>query len=269
MSAWRLHPLAGATLWRREVVRFLRQPSRIGGALGSPLIFWLLLGFGFSGSFQLPGSAPEAAPSVARETSFLTYFYPGTLVLVVLFAAIFSSISVIEDRREGFLQGVLAAPVSALDVAAGKVAGSATLAWLQGVLLLVLAPWAGVTAEPVRLLAAAGVLALLAVALTSLGFVFAWRVESVQGFHAVMNLLLIPLWLLSGAFFPIAGAPPWLAAVMRVNPLTWAVELLRQALSPSAASGSVSGSLALAGTCALTLLAFAAAVGTAQRGRNP
>ena len=262
MSAWTLHPLPAITLWRRELVRFLRQPGRIGGALGSPLIFWLLLGFGFSGSFRLPGGGSE-------DTSFLAYFYPGILVLVVLFAAIFSSISVIEDRREGFLQGVLAAPVSALDVAAGKVAGSATLAWLQGLLLLALAPLADVPARPTRLLAAAGVLAVLAVALTSLGFVFAWRVESVQGFHAVMNLLLIPLWLLSGAFFPLSGAPFWLAAVMRVNPLTWAVDLLRQALDPAATTTALSAAPALGGTCALTLLAFAAAVATARRGRNP
>lgn len=265
---WAPHPLAVATLWRRELVRFLRQPSRIGGALGSPLIFWLLLGFGFSGSFRLP-AGPGMDPGEVGNTSFLVYFYPGILVLVVLFAAIFSSISVIEDRREGFLQGVLAAPVSALDMAAGKVAGSATLAWLQGLLLLALAPLAGVAGHPVRLLAAAGVLALLAVALTSLGFVFAWRVESVQGFHAVMNLLLIPLWLLSGAFFPLAGAPPWLAAAMRINPLTWAVDLLRQTLDPTPTTAATPAAPALWGTCALTLLALAAAVATARRGRNP
>lgn len=269
MTRWAPHPLAVFTLWRRELVRFLRQPSRIGGALGSPLIFWLLLGFGFSGSFRLPGGGPGMDAGTAGDTTFLAYFYPGILVLVVLFAAIFSSISVIEDRREGFLQGVLAAPVSALDMAAGKVAGSATLAWVQGLLLLALAPLAGVSAHPGRLLAAAGVLALLAVTLTSLGFIFAWRVESVQGFHAVMNLLLIPLWLLSGAFFPLAGAPPWLAAVMRVNPLTWAVDLLRRALDPVATTAALSTAPALAGTCALTLLAFAAAVATARRGRNP
>jgi ABC-2 type transport system permease protein len=263
------HPLAAVTLWRREVVRFVRQPSRVGAALGSPLIFWLLLGFGFSGSFHLPGAGTEVARKIPRDTSFLAYFYPGTLVLVVLFAAIFTSISVIEDRREGFLQGVLAAPVSALDMAAGKVAGSATLAWIQGLALLVLAPLAGIPADPLRLAAAAGVLALLAITLTSLGFVFAWRVESVQGFHAVMNLLLIPLWLLSGAFFPVSGAPPWLAAAMRINPLTWSVDVLRQALDPAGAGGSISGPLALGGTCALTLVAFLAAVTTARRGRNP
>jgi len=252
------HPLAAVTLWRREVVRFLRQPSRIGGALGSPLVFWLLLGFGFSGSFRLPGSPSANASTGADGPSFLTYFYPGTLVLVVLFAAIFSSISVIEDRREGFLQGVLAAPVSALDVAAGKVAGSATLAWFQGLLLLALAPLAGVSVHAPALLAAAGVLALLAVALTSLGFVFAWRVDSVQGFHAVMNLLLIPLWLLSGAF-----------AVMRLNPLTWAVTTLRQALDPASAVDALAWPVALGGTAALTALAFAAAVATARLGRVP
>ena len=163
------------SLWRRELVRFFRQPSRVAGAAGSPLLFWLFIGSGLSGSFRLPGAA---------GIDYLEYFFPGTVALVVLFAAIFSTISIIEDRREGFLQGVLAAPVPRAAIVAGKVLGGATLAWLQGAAFLLLAPLAGLRLSAVSLLEAAGVLALLAVALTAIGFACAWSVDSVQGFHA-------------------------------------------------------------------------------------
>src|SRR3954467_15484566 len=128
--------LAAATLWRRELTRFFRQPSRIAGAVGTPLIFWLLLGSGLSGSFRPPGGP--------AGLSYFQYFFPGTIVLVLLFAAIFSNISVIEDRHQGFLQGVLVAPVSRSTIVAGKVLGGATLAWIQGLVFLALAPLSGV-----------------------------------------------------------------------------------------------------------------------------
>lgn len=254
MSSTPLLPLlATGTLWRRELVRFFRQPSRIAGAAGSPLLFWILIGSGLSSSFRLPGGS--------ADVDFLEYFFPGTVVLVLLFAAIFSTISVIEDRQQGFLQGVLVAPVPRAAVVAGKVLGGGTLAWLQALVFLALAPLSGIRLTLGSALAAAGVMALLAVGLTAIGFVFAWRVDSVQGFHAVMNLLLVPMWLLSGAFFPLTGAPGWLAALMRANPLTYGVTALRGALYGAAPAPAV------AVTAALALVAFAAGVLAARGGR--
>src|SRR5437764_6142133 len=213
------------TLWRRELTRFFRQPSRIAGAVATPLLFWLLMGSGLSGSFRLPGGP--------AGLNYLQFFFPGTIALVLLFAAIFSTISVIEDRHEGFLQGVLVAPVSRGAIVAGKVLGGATLVWLQGVVFLFLAPLAGIPLSLPALFQAAGVLALLAISLTAIGFGFAWKVDSVQGFHAVMNVVLLPMWLLSGSFFPLAGAPLWLGLLMRINPLTYGIAALRG--TPSAA----------------------------------
>jgi ABC-2 type transport system permease protein len=249
------------SLWRRELVRFFRQPSRVAGAIGSPLLFWLFIGSGLSGSFRLPG---------AEGVDYLEYFFPGTVTLVVLFAAIFSTISIIEDRREGFLQGVLAAPVPRAAIAAGKVLGGATLAWLQGAAFLLLAPLAGLRLSASSLLAAAGVLALLALALTAIGFACAWSVDSVQGFHAIMNLLLIPLWLLSGAVFPLTGAPAWLSALMRIDPLTYGVAALRWTFYGPAASlgeGIPGPAGALAILALLGALAFAADLWVMRRGR--
>jgi len=243
--------LAVFTLWRRELVRFFRQPSRIAGAAGSPLLFWVLIGSGLSGSFKLPGG-----PS---DLSYLEYFFPGTMVLTLLFAAIFSTISVIEDRSQGFLQGVLVAPVPRAAIAAGKVLGGATIAWLQSVIFLALAPLSGIRLTLASALAAAGVLAVLGIALTAVGFAFAWRVDSVQGFHAVMNLLLVPMWLLSGAFFPPSGAPGWLAAVMMANPLTYGVSALRWALygsAPEVGTGLPGPGLAIGVTILAAVLAF-------------
>lgn len=223
--------LPAYTLWKREIVRFFRQPSRVAGAAGSPLVFWLLIGSGLSGSFRLPGGP--------ADLDYLEYFFPGTVVLVLLFAAIFSTISIIEDRHEGFLQGVLVAPVSRAAIVAGKVFGGATLAWLQGMAFLALAPLSGISLTAGSALAAAGVLAMLAVSMTAIGFAFAWVLDSVQGFHAIMNLVLVPMWLLSGAFFPLSGAPGWLSALMRLDPLTYGVAALRWVLyGPQAELGS-------------------------------
>lgn len=243
--------LAVFTLWKRELVRFFRQPSRIAGAAGSPLIFWVLIGSGLSGSFRLPGGP--------ADLDYLEYFFPGTMVLTLLFAAIFSTISVIEDRNQGFLQGVLVAPVPRASIAAGKVLGGATLAWLQSVIFLALAPLSGIRLTLSSILAAAGVLAVLGIALTAVGFAFAWKVDSVQGFHAVMNLLLVPMWLLSGAFFPPSGAPGWLAAVMKANPLTYGVAALRWALygsGPEVGTGLPGPGAAIAVTVLAAVLAF-------------
>ena len=212
--------LATYTLWLREVVRFGRQRSRIIGALGSPIVFWFLIGSGLGRSFQ-------AAPGVALRGGYLEYFYPGTLALIVLFTAIFSTISIIEDRQEGFLQGVLAAPAPRLAIVFGKILGSTTLATAQAVIFLAMAPLAHVGVQLAMLPALTATLVLIAIGLSGLGFLIAWHLDSTQGFHAIMNLFLIPMWILSGALFPAYGAAGWVRWLMLINPLTYGVAALR------------------------------------------
>lgn len=248
------------TLWWREIVRFYRQRSRIVGALATPVLFWLLLGSGFADSFQPSGSA--------GGLGYAEYFYPGTMVLVVLFTAIFSTISVIEDRREGFLQAVLVAPVARSTIVLGKILGGTTLALGQALLLLAAAPFLGFHLGVGNLLLVVAILFVVAFALTTLGFLIAWRMESTQGFHAIMNLVLIPMWLLSGAFFPAAGAAPWLRGLMALNPLTYGVAALRRCLYAGSASvGSDVPTLALSilVTCAFAILVFVLARALASR----
>ncbi len=218
--------LASYTLWLRDVVRFFRQRSRVVGALASPVVFWLLLGSGLGRSFSGDSTRPPVE-------GYLQYFYPGTLALIVLFTAIFSTISVIEDRQEGFLQGVLVAPVPRSAIVMGKVLGGTTLALAQACAFLVLAPFAGVPVGLATLPALVGVLVILGVATTGLGLLIAWWLDSMQGFHAIMNLLLIPMWMLSGAVFPASGASGWIRAIMLVNPMTYGVSALRLVIFPS------------------------------------
>jgi ABC-2 type transport system permease protein len=213
--------LASYTLWRREVVRFLRQRSRIVGALGSPLVFWFLIGSGLNRSFQ-------GGTALPLRGGYLEYFYPGTLALVVLFTAIFSTISIVEDRQEGFLQGVLVAPVPRSAIVFGKILGSTTLAVGQGAVFLALAPLAHVGIRLAALPALLAILVVVAFGLSGMGFLVAWWLDSTQGFHAIMNIFLIPLWILSGALFPAGGAAGWVRALMAVNPMTYGVSALRR-----------------------------------------
>lgn len=243
--------LPAATLWQREVVRFLRQRNRVVGALGTPLLFWVLLGSGYGRSFRPPGWEGEGG--------YLAYFFPGSLVLILFFTAIYATISIIEDRREGFLQSVLASPAPRASVAAGKILGGTTVAMIHAVLFLLLAPAVGIRPGPGALAATLLMLVLIAFGLTGLGFLIAWRMESTQGFHAVMNLVLMPMWMLSGTLFPVSGAAGWLAWVMRLNPLTYGVAAVRACLEPPGPRWERALALPLAVTLAFGVATFAAA----------
>ncbi len=212
---------AALTLAQRELVRFFRQPNRIVGAIGQPVLFWFLFGAAFKDSLRPPGV----------EQDYAQFFAPGVAAMIVLFTAIFSTISIIEDRREGFLQAVLVAPVPRSAIVLGKLLGGTLLAMLQALLFLTLVfatgkvPFGWEVVGPSLL-----ILFLMGLALTGLGFCIAWRMDSTQGFHAIMSIFLLPMWLLSGSVFPVEGAATWLVWVMRLNPLTYGVEALRRAL---------------------------------------
>jgi ABC-2 type transport system permease protein len=217
--------LAAGTLAQRELVRFFRQRSRVVGALVPPIFFWFLIGSGLGSSFRI---STALMPTPEGQITYLQFFFPGTIALIVLFTAIFSTISIIEDRHEGFLQSVLVAPVSRGSIVMGKILGGTALAFSQGLIFLCFAPLVGISIHWGPLLFLLLMLMLISFGLTGLGFIIAWQLDSTQGFHSVMNLLLIPMWLLSGALFPISGATPWLRVIMRINPLTYGVAALSQ-----------------------------------------
>jgi len=217
--------LPAFTLWWREIVRFYRQKSRVVGVLASPLVFWIVIGSGFGTSFR-SGGGPG-------QQNYLDYFYPGALIMIVLFTSIFAMMSLIEDRKEGFLLSVMVAPVPRSAIVLGKVLGGTTLAAIQGMIFLLFAPFAGIHLKVPQVLLVAVVVFLVSFALTALGFAIAWPMDSTAAFHGIINLFLIPLWLLSGAMFPITRASGWIRVVMYMNPLTYGVEALRALLYPA------------------------------------
>src|SRR5271157_1962214 len=215
--------MPSVALWWREIVRFYRQRSRVVGVIASPLLFWLVIGSGFGTSFRSSGAGGQ---------NHLGYFFPGALIMIVLFTAIFTMMTVIEDRKEGFLLSVLVAPVSRSVIVLGKVLGGATLATLQGLIFLVFAPALGIRFTLMSFALTVLVIFLVSFSLTALGFIIAWPMDSTGGFHAVINLFLIPLWLLSGSLFPLSGASIWIRVLMRINPLTYGTDALRMLLYP-------------------------------------
>jgi ABC-2 type transport system permease protein len=221
------------SLAQRELVRFFRQRTRVVGALGQPLIFWILFGAGLNGSFQGPAGQ-----------SYQEYFFPGVAVMIVMFTAIYSTISIIEDRREGFLQAVLVSPAPRWSIVLGKVCGGTLIALLQTVAFLLIGPllqFVGLSPELhtgltwQNVVPVLGWLTLLGVTLTALGYCIAWPMESTHGFHALMSVVLMPMWLLAGTFFP-AGSSGWLSWVIAFNPLTYGTAGLRRLLATDAGS---------------------------------
>jgi ABC-2 type transport system permease protein len=238
--------LPAATLWQRELVRFWRQKSRVLGVVASPLVFWLLIGYG---------------------SNDLARFYSGSLVLTVMFSAIFSTISIIEDRREGFLLSMMVSPAPRTSLVLGKILGSATLAWIQGLIFLMFAPLAGVRVSAMELIPIAASIFLISFTLTGLGFVIAWRMTSTAGFHAIMNLLLVPMWMISGSLFPMATAHGVIKAIMWINPLTYSVSLLNATLRLPATPGPTE-SLAVTAAFGLVLLLISGAMAAQKATRS-
>ena len=244
-------------LAERELVRFFRQPSRVVGAFATPLLFWIVIGSGLGSSFRPQGGDP----------GYLRFLFPGIVLLILLFTSIFSAMSLIEDRKEGFLQSVLVSPAPRPAIVFGKVAGGAAIATIQGIAFLLLAPLAGFRIRAGAVPGLVFFLFAISFGMTALGFAMAWRIDSTQGYHSVMNLLLVPLWVLSGSAFPASGASAPVRAVMRVNPLTYGTGGLRALLDPATAFAMASPAASAAIVVGFALLVFIVALAGAGRTR--
>jgi ABC-2 type transport system permease protein len=228
--------LAIWALVQREIIRFWRERSRVAGFVLTPLLFWFVVSSGF-GDFSR--------------------FFTGSLTLTIMFASVFSNMSLIEDRREGFLKSMLVSPAPRWALVAGKVIGSALLAWAQGLVFLCFVWFTGLEPTLAGVLGAAWGLLLIAIAFTALGFTCAWLMNSTAGFHAVINLLLMPAWMISGALFPRDTAAGWLRIVMSLNPLGYALALMDRLLNPAFSGPSLSLSLTVTAATALLMLTLA------------
>jgi len=208
-------------MWRRELIRFFRSKSRILGSLGMPFFLLAVLGVSLNGVFTLPGG----------QGNYLQFMTPGILAMVLLFGSVFSGVTVIMDRQFGFLKETLVAPVKRTSVVIGKSLGGATTAVIQGILMLGIALLLGAQLNLADFAVVVVLMALISMAFVALGIAIASTIEDMHGFQLITNFLIMPMFFLSGAMFPLSEAPEPIRLISYVDPLTYAVEALRYFLT--------------------------------------
>jgi len=212
------------TIWLREFITFMREKFRIIAMIGQPLLYLLVLGKGITAGMRLNG---------ASNVDYISFMYPGIIGMSILFTSMFSAISIIWDREFGFLKEVLVAPVPRWGVALGKSLGGATIAMIQAALLILMAPIAHISLSILVVVEMLVLSFLISFAITSFFVVVASRMQSMQSFQVVMNFVVMPLYFLSGAMFPMSSAPAWMKSMMALNPLTYGVDAFRNVIFSS------------------------------------
>jgi ABC-2 type transport system permease protein len=244
---WRRTLRAIYVIWYRDLLRYSRDRTRLVASLAQPLLFLVVFGVGLSSSLGSVGSTRGSAATFSAgggSLSYVQYVYPGVVGMAVLFTAMFSSMSIVWDREFGFLKEILVAPIDRSAVAIGKSLGGASQAVIQGVIMLAVGPIIGVHLTVLTVLEALPILFLLAFSLTAFGVAIAARMRSMQGFQVIMNFLLMPIFFLSGALFPLVGLPAWMTVLTRLDPVAYGIAPLRTAvLSTSGAPSAVTHQL--------------------------
>ena len=208
------------TIWYRDILRFWHDKMRMAGSITFPLLFLFVFGSGLSARMG----------SLGPGIDFVQFMFPGIIGMTVLMSSFMAGVSVVWDREFGFLKEVLVAPISRASVAVGKTLGAATVALLQGCLILLLAPLIGVSFSSWTVLALLPLMLLLAVSMGSLGILLATRIRSMEAFQAVMQMLMFPMVFLSGVFFPLQGLPSWMNVIVKLNPATYGIAPIRQVI---------------------------------------
>ncbi len=214
------------SIWLREMIRYVRARSRVVTSILTPLLWLIIFGAGFGSSFGGPGSS----------TNYINFLAPGILGMTMLFTSVFSGMSVMFDKEFGFLKEILVAPVSRTSIVLGKALGGTTQASIQALLILIFSTLIGVRISGTLGLAAALALIIVTMFLIGMGFVglgisIASRLESMEGFQVISNLLVMPIFFLSGAFFPVTSLPDWMKVLVNINPLAYGVDVLRYAVT--------------------------------------
>ncbi|TMC78058.1 MAG: ABC transporter [Chloroflexi bacterium] len=213
-------------VWWRDVLRYWRDRARVGASLAQPLLYLVIFGTGLASSLGGGFGASAGAAGI----SYIQFIYPGVISMSVLFTAIFGAMSIVWDREFGFMRELLVAPIDRSAIAIGKTLGGATQAMIQGLILLVLAPFVGVYLDPLVLLELVVLVFVLAFGLSALGVALASGMRSMQGFQMVMNFLMMPMFFLSGALFPLVGLPGWMTVLTRLDPASYGIDPIRRVL---------------------------------------
>jgi ABC-2 type transport system permease protein len=205
-------------MWRRDLIRFVNDRIRIVSTLVQPLLFLFVLGSGLQ----------RLSSAGTHGVNLKTFIYPGILCISVMFTAMFAAASIVWDREFGFLREMMVAPVSRSSIVIGKCLGGATVACSQGVIMILIGPLVGVHYSATLILGILVLQALLAFTITAFGVMIAVRIKQMQSFFGVMQMIVMPLFFISGALFPVVGLPVWLAVLNRIDPLTYAVDPMRR-----------------------------------------
>lgn len=208
-------------IWQREVIRYFRDKARIVSTLLQPIFFLVIFGAGFQQTLAEGGNL---------GVDYIQFMYPGIIAMSIMSVAIFSTISTVWDREFGFLKEILVAPVSRTSIALGKTAGAMTLASMQGLILLLIAPIVGVSLNFISVIQLFGLMILLSFALAGFGLLISSLMKSTESFGIVMQVIIFPMFFVSGAFFPLTAVPEWMVAISKINPLTYGVDAFRQVM---------------------------------------
>ncbi len=228
-------------IWLRELKKFVRDRSRLVSSVAQPLIWLLLLGTGFGATFGKVG-----------DLQYIQFMFPGILVMTLLFSSMFSAISIIWDREFGFLKEMLVAPISRTSIAIGKSVGGATRSTIQGLIILVFSPLIGINLTLTKFLMVVPLMFFISFTISGIGIIIAARMESFEGFNLIINFIIMPMFLLSGAIFPIANLPSWLSAVVNINPLSYGVDIMRWVITGVTERGPALDLMALLVVCIFT-----------------
>jgi ABC-2 type transport system permease protein len=210
-------------VWWRDLLRYWRDRARVGASLAQPLLYLVIFGTGLASSL---GGGFAAGTGV----SYTQFIFPGVISMSVLFTSIFGAMSIVWDREFGFMRELLVAPIDRSAIAIGKTLGGATQAMIQGLILLVLAPFVGVSLDAPTVVEVVGLVFVLAFGLSAMGVALASAMRSMQGFQVVMNFLMMPMFFLSGALFPLVGLPAWMTVLTRLNPASYGIDPIRRVL---------------------------------------
>ncbi|MFZ4452820.1 ABC transporter permease [Salibacterium aidingense] len=214
-------------IWQRDVTKFFRDRARLFGSFTMPILFLLIFGGGLSGTMEglVSGSIEGGG-----EFQYIQFVFPGIVAMTLLMTSVFSSLSIIEDRDFGYMKEILVSPVSRVNIAVGKMLGASTVACLQGMMMFLLIPFLGIRYSVLSLLQVLPFMFLLACALSSVGLLIASFLKSTQGFQLIVQILVMPMVFLSGALFPVNNMPGWMDIIVKINPVTYGVDVMKKVM---------------------------------------
>ncbi|KYC48847.1 MAG: ABC-2 type transporter [Candidatus Methanofastidiosum methylothiophilum] len=228
-------------IWLREIKKFVRDRSRLVSSIAQPLIWLLLIGTGFGATFGKVG-----------DLKYIQFMFPGILVMTLLFSSMFSAISIIWDRQFGFLKEMLVAPISRTSIAIGKSIGGASRSTIQALIILIFSPLLCIELTITKFILVIPLMFFISFTISGIGIIIAARMESFEGFNLIINFIIMPMFLLSGAIFPISNLPSWLSAIVSINPLSYGVDIMRWVMTGVTERGPTVDLMILGLVCIVT-----------------